>query len=950
MYSKGPQGSRKWTGKRLLLGAVLTALLAAACVAIYVGDVNQPSSVNRGTIFWSVVIGTWTENTFNPSGMALSTLLPTDMSALQWIVRDDAGRDVQTVENTEVNQYMNDSFPPPPGYVWHSFKQTSADHAENGIYICSLEVNVPLTHPLGNYLIDYRISGYGHLLGIETWRWNEDSELDVPLEVTEDVPVDVGVSRIAVPPANVGLNDIVAPEVVVRNYGSVSVTCDVRFVIHDSTGATIYDTTETGLLVPVGDSTFRTFTKTWTAAPLGEYDLLSHTILTGDVDPSNDTAEATCAVIYTNDAGVCAINAPVGGISEDDEVIPEVEVVNYGAQPVTVGVRFVIRNSGGTAVYDTTETGLVVPAGDTVVNQFTATWIATPAGDYTTESHTILAGDQNPANDTAAGNFTVFPSGGNPEAGIVAILAPVGEYDTSFAVTPGVQVRNSGDVAVSFTAWFAMTDTTADAEIYRDSLPVADLEVGADSILDFTQWPGSALEGPYTTLCSLDITDNNPDNDTLHGSFTISAGSGPNWPAGWHEVTQMPKTPSGKAVKRGGWLTLNQQNYLIYGAKGYKTTDFHSYNPLTDAWTQLTGMPYEKHSNPKWARKVPRKGSKGVADGDNYVYITQGNNTLGFWRYQIDTDSWTELQDVPVGPDRKKVKGGTDLAYLVLDDTGWVYCLKGYRCEFYRYNTETGLWSAALANAPTGKRGKWGKGSWVVHAPFPGHDAVYAHKAKYNELWIYNVAADSWHSELEGMPFVGRQGRKKKSKDGGCGAWYEYNIYALKGGNTQEFWQYNVLADSWTELDTLPAYGTTGRKKRVKYGADIVSVGYDAFFALKGNKTVEFWRYRIPTAVPASYSDRNGIMAERSAIPGLRFTVAPNPTTGADAALRYALPQAGPAALTICDVAGRTVLKRTFTLGRSGTISADLSKLSAGVYLVRLRSAGFEATRKLVIR
>ena len=40
--------------------------------------------------------------------------------------------------------------------------------------------------------------------------------------------------------------------------------------------------------------------------------------------------------------------------------------------------------------------------------------------------------------------------------------------------------------------------------------------------------------------------------------------------------------------------------------------------------------------------------------------------------------------------------------------------------------------------------------------------------------------------------------------------------------------------------------GSTGRKKRVKYGADLVHWGYGAFFALKGNKTNEFWRYVVP--------------------------------------------------------------------------------------------------------
>jgi hypothetical protein len=81
-------------------------------------------------------------------------------------------------------------------------------------------------------------------------------------------------------------------------------------------------------------------------------------------------------------------------------------------------------------------------------------------------------------------------------------------------------------------------------------------------------------------------------------------------------------------------------------------------------------------------------------------------------RYTISTKTWTQLADVPAG--KQKVKGGTDLAYAVVDRVGFVYLLKGQECEFYRYNTETGEWSR-LADAPRGKTGQWLAGSWLVY-------------------------------------------------------------------------------------------------------------------------------------------------------------------------------------------------------------------------------------------
>ena len=112
----------------------------------------------------------------------------------------------------------------------------------------------------------------------------------------------------------------------------------------------------------------------------------------------------------------------------------------------------------------------------------------------------------------------------------------------------------------------------------------------------------------------------------------------------WTEVEPMPSAPSGKGVKRGGWLEFCEGNGLIYAAKGYKTTDFYSYDPAANVWAVRSGMPYTTH--PLWLKKPPRKGSKGCWDGGDYIYITQGNNSLGFWRYSISRDSFEILEDL----------------------------------------------------------------------------------------------------------------------------------------------------------------------------------------------------------------------------------------------------------------------------------------------------------------
>jgi len=49
--------------------------------------------------------------------------------------------------------------------------------------------------------------------------------------------------------------------------------------------------------------------------------------------------------------------------------------------------------------------------------------------------------------------------------------------------------------------------------------------------------------------------------------------------------------------------------------------------------------------------------------------MTKGNNTQGFWKYYADGDSWEQIADVPLGNSNKKVKGGTDMVYVVKNET-----------------------------------------------------------------------------------------------------------------------------------------------------------------------------------------------------------------------------------------------------------------------------------------
>ncbi|MEO0082062.1 MAG: T9SS type A sorting domain-containing protein [candidate division WOR-3 bacterium] len=446
----------------------------------------------------------------------------------------------------------------------------------------------------------------------------------------------------------------------------------------------------------------------------------------------------------------------------------------------------------------------------------------------------------------------------------------------------------------------------------------------------------------------------------------------PSWPYGWHEVRSLPELPSGKPAKDGAWLVTGPAPYSIkfaagcevqvgsclYVTKGYKTGDFYLYEPFGNTYVPLETIPSDEQGR----IKLLSKGSCGASDQIRFVYLVKGNNTLGFWQYDTERDSWSRLPDVPAGPDRKKVKGGSDLVYVRKADTGFIYLLKGYRTEFYRYNVNSRVWDTLQA-VPYGTRPKYDKGSFLVH---DGAGRLYVHQAKYfnpqngcHYMFCYDTRVESWQpTQLKGLPLSGLHSgrvRNKKSKDGAAGAWYQGRLYALKGGNTQQFFCYTPQADSWRELDTIPSNGTTGGKKFVKAGGDLVYFGYGAFFALKGNKTRELWRYRQPPSAAGLWLaiDRPGVQADSSAVGGPQFTVWPNPVGNGWAALMLSghLARQTRCLVRIYDTAGRCVLVRPLAIGDGPLgIPLDLRSLSTGVYLIRFDADGLTQTRKLVVQ
>jgi len=703
------------------------------------------------------------------------------------------------------------------------------------------------------------------------------------------------------------------------------------------------------------------------------------------IDPAAGNRLQTLDVVFTGDNyfgdatsvgfgdGIRVNSVTVNSLTELTASI----TIEVGAAtgPRDVSVTNALPGGGTAVLEDRFTVGTPVPsltAVDPNAGVRTRTMDVVLSGDnYFTDATTVGFGDNIQVNSVLVNGLTELTASITIEAGAatgardvsVTNAAPGGgtaTLDDGFVVYPlkpaafGLLTPADGQTEAPCSGNLTW-EPSAGAESYDVYLGLSSPPpLYAENIGDVTTWPYRGLQVYGKYHWAVIARNDNPEQTRCDADFEFLTTAG--FEQGWVEMQK--SVPGSAAVKDGAWLVVGQPGTdalpVVYVAKGNKSVEFQSYDPIADAWASLADI----NAVEAGREKPPKKGCAATSDGERYIYMTKGNNTLGFWKYSISGDSWQRLPDVPLGAG-KKVKGGNDLAF-VKGDTDYVYLLKGYGTEFYRFDTERGRWDT-LDNVPYGVAPRYNAGSFLV---CDGAGALYAHQAKYTDatrthhyMFRYNLGAQAWVPEAgaKGMPVPGMDGGKmklKKSKDGGAGAWFDDALYALKGGNTCQFYVYEPVGDTWTELDTIDSYGSTLKKKKVKAGGDLASYGFGVFFALKGNKTNEFWRYVEPTGaygLPLT-ADRSGVQAGELIVHRSSFIVSPSPLSSGFATLRYSLPRPGPVSVTVFDVAGRSVF-RTGTLGRltAGTLPLDLRGLSAGIYLVRLDADGFGSSEKLVV-
>jgi uncharacterized repeat protein (TIGR01451 family) len=262
-------------------------------------------------------------------------------------------------------------------------------------------------------------------------------------------------------------------------------------------------------------------------------------------------------------------------------------------------------------------------------------------------------------------------------------------------------------------------------------------------------------------------------------------------------------------------VAVDPTTNIIY-AQENEGSNFYSYNPATDEWTELEEAPLNSGNN------------GGAAFLGGKIYTSYTNNETQVGVYDIETNTWTTIAN--------PLKRGTADITAV---GGLIYMAEGTKFVNYEPVSET---TTELAEAPEWAPAECGVGfePWGGLQPYEGK--IYGHQGDgCSGFAVYDIESDSW-TELALVPLpIDSKGGEEEEEAGAVagsaldpitGTYYAYGNY---GGHT--FYRYDIAGKSWSEV-TFPfselddggmAYVSLPGKRGVYAGFGETSEGFTRY-------------------------------------------------------------------------------------------------------------------------
>jgi len=234
-------------------------------------------------------------------------------------------------------------------------------------------------------------------------------------------------------------------------------------------------------------------------------------------------------------------------------------------------------------------------------------------------------------------------------------------------------------------------------------------------------------------------------------------------------------------------------NQSIYALRGYNDDAFWRYDTTFDTWDSLAGTDFGFASKESGSNNVYLGGDLAIDPVNRKVYAIQGNLMDGFAVYDIDTNAWSLLTDVP------------QLAYLGAaieydPSTGSIFYLPAYNTDLmYRYDIGTGDWTRK-ADAPQpiyyGASMRYVDGN--IYTIRGGNS---------NSFYKYSIAKDSWLIPSRGLFGEIFRGAGYLTENYGADILKGdgHNYYITRGNFADQFVRWNEETGEMTPLANAPA-------------------------------------------------------------------------------------------------------------------------------------------------
>ncbi|MBN1203731.1 MAG: hypothetical protein JXB05_02250 [Myxococcaceae bacterium] len=246
----------------------------------------------------------------------------------------------------------------------------------------------------------------------------------------------------------------------------------------------------------------------------------------------------------------------------------------------------------------------------------------------------------------------------------------------------------------------------------------------------------------------------------------------------------LPDVPS--AVGPGGAIAQLQRLGNIYVLRGGGTTDFYRYDINSGAWSQLAATPGPV-------------GAGGALVGINYgtqsqrdrLNALQGGGSTSVWDYDVDSDSWMTIAQVP-----EPVDDGGGLASPNVGQEGTLELLAGGgSTTVHKLDVASGAWATfGAAPAPVNAGGAISNLFNSCDFAFTGGGAT----AFFSTGTLCTSAGP-----LAATPAPVMSGAGIATAPGLVGAQTDW-VFGTRGGGTTDFWRYSISANAWVAVAATP--------------------------------------------------------------------------------------------------------------------------------------------------